>query len=59
MATNLLGRAVRLRETPAGCDSDRGYIALVSIDNQGVHFLIEVGGRLIPVDSCDKIVVLQ
>jgi hypothetical protein len=59
MATNLLGRAVRLRDKPVGSESDRGYIVLVSIDSQGVHFLVEAGGRLILVESCDQMVVLQ
>ncbi len=57
MATNLLGQSVRLRERPLECTTDRGTIVLVSIDDRGVHFLVQVEGRLIPVDSVEQLVV--
>ena len=59
MATNLLGRPVRFKERPKGCETDQGSIAPVSIDQQGVHFVILVGNALIQVDSPDKFLVLD
>jgi hypothetical protein len=41
------------------CESDPGHRALVSIDNHGVHFVVEVGGRLILMGNGDTIVMLQ
>jgi hypothetical protein len=59
MATNLLGRPVRLNERPPGCEGDTGSIVLVSIDGQGVHFLLLVEGRLIRADSAERFTVLD
>lgn len=59
MATNLLGRPVRLKERPEGFNTDQGSIALVSIDGREVRFLLLVEGRLITVDSADKFTVLD
>lgn len=59
MATNLLGRPVRLRRRPDGCASDEGSVALVMIDSQGFHFLILVDGRLITIDGLDEFTVLD
>jgi hypothetical protein len=51
MATNLLGESVVLKDQPEGCSTNLGKIVLVSIDNKGIHFLIEVEGRLLRVDD--------
>jgi hypothetical protein len=59
MATNLLGRAVRLRERPPGCRSDEGSIPLVTIQRREVRFLILVDGRLVRVESADQFRVLD
>lgn len=59
MATNLLGRPVRLREPPPGCRSPEGEIVLVAMDQEGPHFLLLVEGRLVPVEGLDQFVVLD
>jgi hypothetical protein len=59
MATNLLGRPVRLRQKPDGCSSAEGTIVLVSIDDDGVHLLVLVEKRLIPVADVDGVLVLD
>jgi hypothetical protein len=60
MATNLLGRSVRLARQPSGSATDRGTIALVSIDkDQKVHFLILVEGKLVPVEDAADLEVLD
>ncbi len=59
MATNLLGRPVRLRQRPEGCSNDKGTIVLVSIDAQGVHLLVLVEKRLVPVADVAEVLVLD
>lgn len=59
MATNLLGRPVRLRDHPEGTGADTGTIVLVAIDEQGVHFLVLVGGRLVRVEGVDQLTLLD
>lgn len=59
MATNLLGRPVRLRERPVGCPTDQGAIAAVSLDEQGFHFLILIDGRLVFVEKPDDLRILD
>jgi hypothetical protein len=59
MATNLLGRPVRLHEAPPGGQDAEGRIALVAIDEQGIHFLVAVDGRLVYVDRPEKLEVLD
>jgi hypothetical protein len=59
MATNLLGRPVRLRERPASCATDTGSITMVWMDNRGIHFLVLLGGQLIAVDSAEQFLVLD
>jgi hypothetical protein len=59
MATNLLGRPVRLRERPTQCAFDEGSIAAVSIDDQGYHFLVLLDRRLILVDKPSDLLVLD
>jgi hypothetical protein len=59
MATNLLGRAVRLRERPPGCKSDEGTIALVTIQGREVRFLVLVDGRLVWVEDGEQLRVLD
>lgn len=59
MATNLLGRSVRLKQQPEGCRTCEGSITLVSIDAEGVHFLLLVDGHLITADSADEFTVLE
>jgi hypothetical protein len=59
LATNLLGRPVRLRERPVGLDSDTGQIAMIYIDSGGLHYLLLVAGRLVQVDRPEQFVVLD
>jgi hypothetical protein len=59
MATNLLGRAVRLAQRPAGCDTDEGSIVLVSIKGQEIQLLVLVAGRLVRVESVDQVRILD
>ena len=59
MATNLLGRSVRLTKPPEGCRTDSGTIALVSIDDRGVHFLVLVDGRLVLITDCADLVIVD
>lgn len=59
MATNLLGRPVRLRERPVGCTTDEGSIAAVTINDQGFHFLILADHWLVPIDKPDELTVLD
>jgi hypothetical protein len=59
MATNLLGRAVRLRDRPSDCPSDEGTIALVLIRGQEIHFLVLVEGRLVRVEGVEQLRVLD
>jgi hypothetical protein len=59
MATNLLGRSVRLRERPVSCSTAEGSIALISIDDRGTHFLVLVDGQLISVESAEAFRVLD
>jgi hypothetical protein len=59
LATNLLGRPVRLRERPVGFDRDTGQIALIYIDSEGLHFLLLISGRLLRVDKAEQFVVLD
>jgi hypothetical protein len=60
MATNLLGRPVRLKQRPEGFEVTEGQIALVSMDQRGVHFLVLLkDGRLVPVDHPNDLVVLD
>jgi hypothetical protein len=59
MATNLLGRPVRLRERPVGCATEEGSIAAVTIDDQGFHFLILIDGRLVSVEKPSDLTVLD
>lgn len=59
MATNLLGRSIRLRERPVQCATDEGTICMVSIDDRGTHFLVLVDGRLLLIESCDEFVILD
>ncbi len=59
MATNLLGRAVRLRERPPDCSSDEGTIALVLIQGKEIHFLVLVEGRLVRVEKAEQLCILD
>jgi hypothetical protein len=59
IATNLLGRPIRLCERPAGCSTDTGEIATVFIDAGGVHYVLLVGGRLVQVEDPAAFVVLD
>lgn len=59
LATNLLGRPVRLRERPVGADSEVGQIAMIYIDSAGLHFVLLVGDRLIQMERMDQFVVLN
>ncbi len=59
MATNLIGRPIRLRERPAGCSTDEGQIATVFIDSHGMHYVLLVDGRLLTVDDPAAFTVLD
>jgi hypothetical protein len=60
MATNLLGRPVRLKQRPEGFEVAEGQIALGSIEQSGFHFLILLkDGRLVPVDHPNDFIVLD
>jgi hypothetical protein len=59
LATNLLGRPVRLRERLPGRTHDTGQIALIYIDSQGLHYVLLLGGELVPVDRPDQFRVLD
>ena len=59
MATNLLGRPVRLRERLPGRAADTGQIAMVYIDQQGLHYMLLLGGELVQVDRPDQFRVLD
>jgi hypothetical protein len=59
LATNLLGRPVRLRERPVGLDSDTGRTAMIYIDSGGLHYVLLVAGRLVQVDRPEQFEVLD
>jgi hypothetical protein len=59
MATNLLGRPVRLVERRVGVETDTGQIALIYIDDRGMHYVLLVAGRLIEVDRPEEFRVLD
>jgi hypothetical protein len=59
MATNLLGRAVPLRERPADCPSDKGTIALVQIRGEEIRFHVLVEGRLVRIEDAEQFRVLD
>jgi hypothetical protein len=56
---NLLGRSVRPKERPEGSGTDTGTIAVVPIDGRGVHFVVLVDGRVIPIKGCDQLTVVD
>ncbi len=49
LATNLLGRPVRFNRAPDGAESTRGTIVTVYTDGRGIHYIVEVDGRLVDV----------
>ena len=59
LATNLLGRRVRLHRRPEQCATDCGQIATVYIDNRGMHYVLLIEGRLVPVDDGSEFTVLE
>jgi hypothetical protein len=59
LATNLLGRPVRLRERLPGRAADTGQIAMVYIDERGLHYVLLLGGELVQVDRPDQFRVLD
>jgi hypothetical protein len=59
LATNLIGRPVRLRERPAGCSTDTGQITTVYINSEGLHYILLVGGRLVTVADPAAFTVLD
>ncbi|HJT76161.1 MAG TPA: hypothetical protein VJ739_03075 [Gemmataceae bacterium] len=59
LATNLVGRPVRLRERRPDCPADTGQIATIFIDEQGMHYVLLVGGRLVQVDDPAAFTVLD
>jgi hypothetical protein len=59
LATNLLGRRVRLRERPPGARRDTGRITTLYLDAEGLHYVILLEGRLIQVDDSDELTVLE
>ncbi len=59
MATNLLGRAVRLNEPPPGCGTEQGTIVLVLVQGHEIHFLVLVEGRLVRVESTEQVRILD
>ncbi len=59
MATNLIGRPIRLRERPADCATDTGQIATIFIDSGGMHYVLLVDGRLVTVDDPAAFTVLD
>jgi hypothetical protein len=59
LATNLLGRRVRLRERPQGAQSDTGRITTLYVDAEGLHYVVLVEGRLVHVENGNQLTVLE
>jgi hypothetical protein len=59
LVTNLLGRPVRLRERRPGRAADTGQIAMIYIDQQGLHYVLLLGGELVQVDGPEQFQVLD
>ena len=59
MVTNLLGRPVRLSERLPGRAADTGQIATIYIDQQGLHYVLLLGGELVQVDRPEQFRVLD
>jgi hypothetical protein len=51
LATGLLGRTVRLHEPPPEGRERTGQIVTVYADDQGMHYMILVAGRLVEADA--------
>ena len=59
LVTSLLGRRVRLREPAPGTRDCTGQIVTVYQDEQGMHYVLLVAGRLVHADSAAQFIVLE
>jgi hypothetical protein len=59
LATSLLGRRARLHEAVPGTRDCTGQIVTVYLDEEGVHYVLLVGGRLVHADSPSQFTVLE
>jgi hypothetical protein len=59
LATNLVGRRVRLSEPPAGTKTAEGVIVSVYLDAEGMHYVVLVDGRLVNVPNGSQLTVLR
>jgi hypothetical protein len=59
LATNLLGRRVRLSEPPVGTTKVEGVIASVYLVAEGMHYVVLVDGRLVLVPDGSQLTVLR
>jgi hypothetical protein len=50
---------VRLHRRPEGCATEVGQISTVFIDDQGMHYVVLVEGRLIHVEKSSDFSVLE
>jgi hypothetical protein len=58
LVTSLLGHPARLHSPPPGSSTDRGRIATVYLDADGMHYVVLVAGRLVNVADGDQFTVL-
>jgi hypothetical protein len=58
LATNLLGRRVRLHQKPDGAPTATGEIATVYLDERGLHYVLLLGGRLVRAEDEGQFTVL-
>ncbi len=59
LATSLLGRRVRLSDPPAGAKAAEGVIVTVYIDAEGIHYVVQVGDRLVNVADGGQLTLLR
>jgi hypothetical protein len=59
LVTSLLGRRVRLQEPSSGTRDHTGHIVTVYLDEQGMHYVLLVAGRLVQADSANQFTVLE
>jgi hypothetical protein len=59
LATSLLGRRVRLHEPAPGTPDRTGQIVTVYLDEQGLHYVLLVGGSLVQAENSSQFTVLD
>ncbi len=59
LVTSLLGRRVRLHEPQSGTRDHTGHIVTVYLDEQGMHYVLLVAGRLVHAADAAQFTVLD